>query len=129
MKPVSLYILSVLETGGRKTSTDDHALKAVSDHELELRERYDEKYAAYQNRLDAWKAERERIKRSKNFNLAKKTFELDALGREPLPPPFPLLRYSEPSIEGLIQSLRYGHPSAGLFDIRGRPIHRRPCHV
>ncbi len=119
VKPLSLYILSVLETGGRKTSTDDHALKAVSDYEAELRERYDEKYAAYQNHFDAWKAEREKIKRNKNFDLARKTFELDALGREPLPPPFPLLRYSEPSIEGLIQSLRYGHPSAGLFTSEG----------
>jgi hypothetical protein len=119
VRPVSLYILSVLETGGRKTSTDDHALKAVSDYEAELRERYDEKCAAYQNRFDAWKAEREKIKRNKHFDLARKTFELDALGREPPPPPFPLLRYSEPSIEGLIQSLRYGHPSAGLFTSEG----------
>ena len=119
VKPISLYLLSILETGGRKSATDEHALKAISDYERELRELYDEKYALYQNRLDAWKSEREKIKRKKNLTFQGKEFELNALGREPVPPPFPLVRYTEPSIEGLIQALRYGHPSAGLFTSEG----------
>jgi len=119
VKPVSQFLLSVLETGGRKTAADDHAQKAVADFEEELRELYDERLAAHQNKHDAWKAEREKIKRNKKLNFAQKEHELNALGREPLPPPFPVLRYKAPTIEGLIQSLRYGHPSAGLFTSEG----------
>ena len=72
---------SILETGGRKTSTDEHALAGVFRYdEAELRELYDEKLSAYQNRHDAWKAERDKITRDKKSDFVKKRQELDARG-------------------------------------------------
>jgi hypothetical protein len=118
-KPISLFILSILETGGRKSAADEQALKGVVSYEAMLRASFDAKDADYKNRLDAWKGERLKITRKRDYDLAKRKFELDALGREPTPPPYPIIRYTEPSIEGLIQTLRFGHPSAGLFTTEG----------
>jgi hypothetical protein len=117
--PTSLFFLSIAKSGERKSSTDNRALAPVGQYEKELRDVYEGGLPAYRNELDAWKSEREKIVKNRKLGLKEKEFELNALGAEPEPPLFPLVRYSDVTIEGVTTTLRKGHPSVGVYTSEG----------
>jgi hypothetical protein len=76
----------------------------------------------WRNRLDLWKAEREKILKSgKGDRESKSATEADLreLGAEPAPPPEPRIVCGEPTIEGLFKLLRNGLGFVGLFSAEG----------
>ena len=118
-KPLSLYFLTIAQSGERKTATDTKALRPINDRAAELQREYDESYLSYRNALDVWTGERQRILKDRKLTKEGRKFNLDALGREPLAPKSPILTMQEPTLEGLTKHLKIGHPSIGLFSSEG----------
>jgi hypothetical protein len=110
--PLSEYLLTVGESGERKSAVDRCALWPHRQWERSLHERYPGDVLAYQNALDAYrKARDEALKQAKGHTAKKVT--LDALGPPPTAPLEPMLIVEEPTYEGLVKALHIGQPSMG----------------
>jgi hypothetical protein len=118
-KPLSLYFLTIAQSGERKTATDTQALKPINKHASELRRDYDAEHLKYRNALDAWTAERQKILKDRKLKAEGRKFELDQLGQQPSAPKSPILMLQEPTLEGLTKHLKIGYPSVGLFSSEG----------
>ncbi len=62
-KPLSLFMITVAESGERKTSADRRALDAVRDREAALRDAYEHERRQYDRALTVWHAERKAIEK------------------------------------------------------------------
>lgn len=122
-RPVSLYLLSVAESGERKSSVDTLALKPVNMREAALNHEYKAAEARYRNDKAIWDHSR-----SNALAGAKKQNEearftaadaLEGLGAEPQPPLTPMLLFDDPTYEGLIKYMVNAHPSLGIFSAEG----------
>jgi Protein of unknown function (DUF3987) len=118
-KPTSLYLLSIAESGERKTSADTEALRPATEWEKQLEAIYAHEFPGYRNRFDAWDSERTHIMRNKSLTAEKRVYALTALGPQPQAPLNPMLTCSEPTIEGLYSLFLKGQPSLGLFSSEG----------
>ena len=118
-KPLSLFLVTVAASGERKSAADFEALWPIRQFEKELNDHYNAAMPAYRNKLDAWEAEREKIKRNKQGDVAWKTMEFDALGVQPIPPLTPMLTCPEPTFEGLCKLYVNGMPMLGIFSDEG----------
>lgn len=118
-KPLSLFLVTVAASGERKSAADIEALLPIRQFEKELNDRYTTAMPAYRNKMDAWNAQREKIKRDKRSDIASKTKEFDALGIEPVPPLTPMLTCPEPTFEGLCKLYVTGMPMLGIFSDEG----------
>ncbi|MGE0666898.1 MAG: YfjI family protein [Sphingomonadales bacterium] len=119
-RPCSCFFLTVAETGERKSAVDHYALKAVRDHEDELRASYDDDYRRYKDRLAAYEKARDQIEKNKKLGQDDTVRELQALGSPPAAPLSPYLTSTEPTLEGLTgRQMRDGHPSLGVFSAEG----------
>lgn len=118
-KPLSLFLVTVAASGERKSAADMEALWPVRQFERELNDYYIAAMPAYRNKLDAWEAERERIKRNKQGDVAWKTSKFDALGMAPTLPLTPMLTCPEPTFEGLCKLYVNGMPMLGIFSDEG----------
>ena len=58
-RPVSCYLVTIAETGERKSACDTEALWPVRKHEAKLRERYERDWPDYQNDKLAWERARD----------------------------------------------------------------------
>jgi hypothetical protein len=88
--PISLYVLTIAESGARKTSADRRALTPVTKHIATLEVAYREAQDRTQNSDD-----------------------------ESAPLRNPWILCSEPTAEGLFRSLQYGQFSQGVFSNEG----------
>lgn len=118
-KPLSLFLVTVAASGERKSAADIEALWPIRQFEKELNDHYNAAMPAYRNKMDAWEAEREKIKRNKQGDVAWKTTEFDALGIAPTPPLTPMLTCPEPTFEGLCKLYVNGMPMLGIFSDEG----------
>jgi hypothetical protein len=119
-RPVSLYFVSIAESGDRKSSTDHEALRPVYAREADLREHYDAILPTYQNDKLAYERARDTALRSNaKADRAVIRQALDRLGPPPTPPLKPSLLCSEPTYEGLFKLFAMGQPSLGLFSTEG----------
>ncbi|PHR11558.1 MAG: hypothetical protein COA41_20105 [Sphingopyxis sp.] len=116
--PLSLFMLTVAESGDRKSSADGLALKAHRQHQRELLEQYKTKRKEYRDADDAYQKARTRILDKAKASPEAATVELAGLD-EPTAPPSPFVLAEEPTLEGLHKSLLRGHPSQGLFSDEG----------
>lgn len=115
--PVSLFLLSIAESGDRKSAIDSIVLAPVREYEKQLHSSYKEAKTKFKNRLDIWKKKREEIL-SKTDPLFIET-ELTKLDPEPEPPLQPFLLLEEPTYEGLVKLFCVGQPTLGLFSDEG----------
>lgn len=119
-RPVSLYFVSIAESGDRKSSTDHEALRPVYAREAILREHYDAVLPTYQNDKLAYERARDTALRANaKSDRAVIRQALDRLGPPPTPPLKPSLLCSEPTYEGLFKLFALGQPSLGLFSTEG----------
>lgn len=118
-KPLSLFLVTVAASGERKSTADIEALWPIRQFEKELNDYYNAAMPAYRNKMDAWEAEREKIKRNKQGDVAWKTSEFDALGIAPAPPLTPMITCPEPTFEGLCRLYANGMPMLGIFSDEG----------
>ncbi len=115
--PLCVFIITVGESGERKSAIDKLALSPVHDHQRNLHDSYQLQVAEWEAEKLTWKKQRDDILKSKN-TLATKS-NLIELGLEPYPPLEPMLVCEEPTYEAIQKTLHRGHPSLGLFSDEG----------
>lgn len=109
--PLSLFLLSVAESGDRKSAVDRVALDPVYRWQQHLQSEYQQQLHRYQFACDVWKIDRQKLIGQK-----------DRQGeppREPSAPLKPFLLCEEPTFEGLAKLLEVGQPSVGVFSDEG----------
>jgi hypothetical protein len=123
--PVSLYCLSVAESGDRKSATDKLALKPIRDFEAARRDELRSEWKRYNSNIAAWEMRSNSIKQafkpkgdkamseSDEQRLANALMELEA--EKPSPPPRASITFAEPTPEAIWRHYQQGLPSAGLF--------------
>jgi hypothetical protein len=117
-RPTSLFLVTVAQSGERKTTADSLALSAVSRREAELAASFNRTEADFDLDNVAWDRQRaDELRRNKS--LSEKKDALAALGPRPLPPVPPILTCPEPTIEGLVKLYAAGASSLGLFASEG----------
>jgi hypothetical protein len=117
-RPLSLFLLTIAESGDRKTSADTEAMTPVRMHERQLREAYEPLKHAYDTAVAAWRAQKAQIDRGKS-NIDARRFELAALGAEPTPPVKPVHTINETTAEGLAKNWPYLRGGLGIFSAEG----------
>lgn len=116
--PLSLFVLTVAESGDRKSAADRLALQAHQQHQRELLEQHKGDAKEYRDQRDAYQKARTCILDKAKGDPESVADELGAL-LEPEAPPSPFILSEEPTLEGLQKSLLRGHPSQGLFSDEG----------
>ncbi|MFC0217833.1 YfjI family protein [Pseudochelatococcus lubricantis] len=118
-KPLSLFFITVAESGDRKSGADHEALAGINDFEADLRTEHKNEKMGADARREAWAAARRKIIGDKKKDAAAMTAELMALGPEPDEPLDPFVVASDVSIDGLIKNMPRYHASLGLFGDEG----------
>jgi hypothetical protein len=118
-RPLALFIATVAESGGRKTTSDNEALWPIRQHEKNLRLQYDALKKEWVIDHAAWEAERVKIARNVKFDLDQRRCALAGLGEEPLKPLTPFLKTGDMTIEGLTKGWPGFHAGLGLFTSEG----------
>jgi len=116
--PTSLNLLSIAESGDRKTGCDNVAMKPVKDWHRKAQKKYSDDLKDYQLKKKGHQEEAKRIvsaTKKSGADIAVSLGELD----EPLAPIQPDIICQEPTLEGLQRSLKDGLPSQGLFNDEG----------
>jgi len=119
--PAGLFMLTIADSGERKTQADKMFTKPIQDYQDEKAEAGKIKWADYKATLEAWEAKRGGIK-DKIRQLAKgdqSTTDLETRLRElenekPEPPRIPKLMREDATPEGLAKKLQNEWPSAGV---------------
>lgn len=117
--PLSLFMLTVSDSGERKSAVDEVALWPVRRRERDLEEAYRPALHEYEIKSAAWQKSREQALRSTKASMEEKEAALRELGPAPTPPTLPMLLVSEPTLEGLVKMLAAGQPAIGLFSDEG----------
>lgn len=103
--PASLFLLTVAESGERKSTADRLAMRGVRDFEADLRTDYDIQRDLWRDEQELWKASRAKIIGDKEADATAKRADLQALGPEPPAPIKPHIVASAPTIEGITKHL------------------------
>lgn len=127
--PTSLYVLTIAESGDRKSTVDrlmGGAVRAFQDEQRDAAKSALNNHAAS---VEAWQAEREAsaarmhgdAKGGKNLDTHRADLaELEA--RKPEPPRVPRLLYQDVTSEKLSKALATDWPSAGVFSSEGGAV-------
>ena len=126
--PVSIFCLSVAESGDRKSTVDRLALVPIRFYENERMQAVAEEEKRYKAELQSWEIRRESLIKSYNkrdsemtedaqAELSEKLLQLEQI--KPACPPRPNITFSEPTAEGIWKHYIQGQPSAGLFSDEG----------
>jgi hypothetical protein len=118
-RPLSLFFITIAESGDRKSSADHEALWPIRKREQALREAHEADFEDWKHRSAAHAAQRRKIEADKKFDLAQRTNELRALGPEPRRPLEPILTVPDPTVEGLAKAWANAPGSLGLFSAEG----------
>ena len=116
--PLSLFLLVVAASGERKSSCDGLALKAVARLESRLSETYADEMRTYRADRAAYEGEVSKIKADRKIERDERQQKLRAL-YEPDEPTAPIIRATEPNLEGLLNLIAKGRPSLGVFTAEG----------
>lgn len=115
----SLYLVTLAESGDRKSAADKLAMAAVREAEAAGQEARRAGWGDYMRAKDAWaEAKAFAIKKNKGDRRAIEA-ALKAVGDEPRPPLDPSIVVSEPTISGLVKLFHAGRPALGLFSDEG----------
>ena len=117
--PASLFLLTVAESGERKSTADRLAMRGVRAFEADLRIEYDAEVDANFDALEVWKAQRTKILGDKKSDAAAKRADLKALGPTPPAPIKPHIVAGAPTIEGIVKHLPELRASLGIMTEEG----------
>lgn len=124
--PVSLFCLSIAESGDRKSTLDRLALTPIREYEKEQRDKLEGEITNYHSKLNAWNMQKQSVVNNipkkemtdgQRDELAKKLHDLEV--QKPKEPPRPNITFSEPTAEGIWHHFTQGKPTAGLFSDEG----------
>jgi hypothetical protein len=117
VRPISLFMLTIAESGERKSASDTLASTPITEHRMMLQTLYKSALNDYQALREAHKM---RVKQARD-----KAPDADSLAatlkeiQEQPPPRKPFFIVSEPTAEGLVMSLRDGQLSQALSTDEG----------
>ncbi|CAM3024283.1 TPA: YfjI family protein [Legionella pneumophila] len=128
LSPVSIFCLSVAESGDRKSSVDRLALAPIRAYESERALEMPTKEQKYKAEIEAWGVRRNSIIKSykkpkaelseeEQKKLFERLFQLEL--SKPRAPSRSNITFSEPTSEGIWKHYIQGEPSAGLFSDEG----------
>lgn len=117
--PVSLYFLTIAQSGERKSSCDKPLLLGLREYEREQSEVYAAAFKTWANASELHDAKkkgalRDAVSANPDKRMAAEA-DLAALGDAPDGPILPDRTASEPTLEGLFRAFLQGQPSLGLF--------------
>lgn len=113
-EPLSLWHVTVGDSGERKSGADKWALQAHREHERSQADEYRHALAAYEVEISAHKAAARHAEGKKDANAMRAA--LAALGAPPLAPLAPWLLLPEATLEGLHKLYQGGRAGLGLFN-------------
>lgn len=123
--PTSLYLLTIADSGERKSTCDGIFTKAIRVYEAQQAEAAKPKLTDHRAALQAWESKQGGIKdkiralaKQGSATAAKET-ELRALGDPPEPPRVPKLIYGDATPEALKWNLAKLWPSGGVVSAEG----------
>lgn len=120
-RPLSLFLMTVAESGERKSAVDGLALKPVHERERQLSDNHSDELAAYEVEKAIWEGKHARaqsdLRKGKDDTAAEA--DLRELGMAPEPPLNPMLVCPEPTFEGYCKLTAAGQPALGLFSAEG----------
>jgi putative DNA primase/helicase len=127
--PTSLFLLTIAESGERKSTCDSYFSQAIIAYEAEQEEIFKPKIESYRADLDAWEMERAGIK-DKIRQLAKDGKDTSRLKNDlrflehdkPQEPRVPRLVYVDATPEALAHKLATKWPTAGVMSAEGGTV-------
>lgn len=122
--PASLFLMTIAESGERKSTADRLAMRGVRAFEAECRNEYELAKGLHSNAVELWSTERKKILSGKGkggteLGAIEQRADLDALGPEPSAPLKPQIATSSPTIEGIMKNLPYLRASLGIMTEEG----------
>lgn len=121
--PVSLFCLTVAQSGERKSGCDKLIMSGLREIERGRAADYRDELASWDADHKLWSAKRDRMVKDAAGSNAQKARDAEAdistLGAAPAQPQSPKLTTSEPTLEGLVKLYLTGKPSLGLFSDEG----------
>ncbi len=123
-KPLSLFLLTVADSGERKSAVDDAVLGAAKAQERLEMASYQIEFELYESGLAKWKAATDAAnkKTTKPKSQAAADYtqnEAHEIGPKPKAPIMPLRFVTDPTVEGLYKLLVTAQPSVALFSDEG----------
>ncbi len=114
--PLSLFILTVLESGERKSTADSYALKPVRDYERRLSELENNERRECENAIAAYEAASKTATIAAKGDRVKLEKALNDLGPKPLLPMLSIIAPSgDQTFEGLFKVFERGRPSLAML--------------
>lgn len=114
--PLSLWMLTVAESGERKSAVDVEAMRAAREHEKALAKSHTDAMEAHAAELAEWEARctdaKAKAKKSQGAGLAQ---ALRNIGPAPPAPLIPRVTVADFTAEGLAKLLAAGWPTVGAF--------------
>ena len=114
----SLFLMTIAESGERKTTCDKLMMEPVFAFEREQLGQYLSKKTEYEFDAAVWKRKSDALARE-DLSAADLARERAALGDPPVPPRMPDRIVTEPTFEGLTELFDIGQPSLALFSDEG----------
>lgn len=114
-KPLTLFLLTVAESGERKSAVDDVVLSAAKFQERRDMEVFADEQKLYEAEISRWKEILNSAKKSDGKNNAERDFAKNIRPDKPEPPIMPIKFVTEPTVEGLYKLMEISQPSIGLF--------------
>ncbi len=113
--PLSLFLITVAESGERKSATDQVALQPVYAWQQMQASEYRSASQNYQRLYEVWDAQKKDFLKTIKKDEPASLFSIP----EPIKPLEPLILVDEPTYEGVVKLLAVGQPSMGIFSDEG----------
>jgi hypothetical protein len=114
--PLSLWLLTVAESGERKSAVDAEAMRAAREYEKELVRAHGAAVTAHSAEVEEWNARCEKAKADKKkTGGAGLADALRVIGPQPDAPLLPKVTVADFTAEGLAKLLTVGRPTVGAF--------------
>jgi len=116
--PLSLFLLTVAESGDRKSACDKVASAPLDQWQRDKVREHVQALKEYRDASDLYDTERKAALSAKKQSADSKRTALQGM-MPPAPPPEPMVICQEPTLEGLQKSFKLGLPSQALFSDEG----------
>jgi hypothetical protein len=117
--PTSLYLLTLAESGDRKSAADDLAMTAVREAEAAGQEARRVAWGEYLRAKELWQADKAEAMKVYKKDRANAEAMLKAAGEEPRAPLDPSIVLTEPTIAGMEKTFQAARGGLGLFSDEG----------
>jgi hypothetical protein len=118
-RPLSLYFLTLADSGDRKSGADEDATLGVKERISELREDYENALADYKADCAIYEAEFRRVQNDKDLSREEKKRRIKELGPEPRHPLKPEIIWNDITTEGLTKNWNTLRPGLGILSDEG----------